>query len=128
MNEFTILAIVTIITALMWVPYVLDRISRQGLLVTVGYPEVPAQSPWAERAKRAHANAIENLVVFATLLIILYLQGAFDPLTLLASKIYGVARFVHFFVYMLRIPWLRTLAYFAGFAAQMMLAVKIFAS
>ena len=68
--EITYLVWVTILTALMWIPYVLDRMTTWGLTDTVGYPEAPKlQSPWARRMKSAHANAVENLVIFATLVL-----------------------------------------------------------
>lgn len=128
MNEFTLLATVATFTAIMWVPYVLDRIHRQGILDTVGYPEVHAQSPWAQRAIRAHANAVENLAVFTALLIVLYLQDGLGPDSLLAAQIFTSARIVHFLVYVGGIPWLRTAAFLAGFAAQMMLAANVLAT
>ena len=69
--EIAYLVWVTIFTALIWIPYILDRIAVWGLTDTVGYPEAPKpQSPWARRMKAAHANAIENLVVFATLVLV----------------------------------------------------------
>jgi len=67
-TELMYLVAVTAFTGLMWVPYILDRIAVWGLADTVGYPETPKpQSPWARRMKSAHANAVENLVVFAAL-------------------------------------------------------------
>lgn len=67
---------VTILTAVIWIPYVLDRIAVWGLSDTVGYPENPRpQSPWARRMKSAHANAVENLVVFATLVLVANAMG-----------------------------------------------------
>ena len=63
-TELLYLALVTTFTGLLWVPYVLDRIAVGGLIEAVGYPANPKpQSPWAQRLKKAHANAIENLVV-----------------------------------------------------------------
>ena len=80
--EITYLVWVTILTALMWIPYVLDRMTTWGLTDTVGYPEAPKlQSPWARRMKSAHANAVENLVIFATLV--------------LAANALGVSNLVH---------------------------------
>jgi len=55
MNELEILTLVTLMTAMMWLPYVFDRIIRQGLVRTVGYPETPVTlAPWAQRAQQAH--------------------------------------------------------------------------
>ena len=75
-TELTCLVWVTILTALIWIPYVLDRIAVWGIADTVGYPESPkVQSPWARRMKAAHANAIENLIVFAILVLVANVVG-----------------------------------------------------
>src|SRR6185312_15563872 len=64
--ELYYLVLSTAFTAVLWVPYVLDRFMIRGIAGTVGYPESPKPaSPWAERLKAAHGNAVENLVVFA---------------------------------------------------------------
>ena len=124
--ELTYLVWTTILTALMWVPYVLDRIAVWGIADTVGYPEAPKpQSPWARRMKAAHANAIENLVVFATLVLVANALGISNAATVFAASLYFWARFVHLVVYTLALPWVRTLAFAAGFAAQAIFAWQL---
>ena len=64
-TELTYLTWVTTLTALIWIPYILNMIMVRGLVDAVGYPEDPAPlSPWAASMKAAHSNAVENLVVF----------------------------------------------------------------
>jgi len=122
-TELMYLVLVTTLTALMWIPYVLDRMAVWGLTDTVGYPENPKpQSPWARRMKAAHANAVENLVVFAALVLAVRAAGAGSATTVLACQIYFWARLVHFAAYTLALPWVRTLGFAGGFVAQMMLA------
>ena len=61
-TELTYLALVTTLTALIWIPYILNMIMVRGLIDAVGYPQDPAPlSPWAASMKAAHANAVENL-------------------------------------------------------------------
>jgi hypothetical protein len=63
-TELLYLTWVTVLTGLLWVPYVLDRLAVRGLADTVGYPENPKpQSPWAQRLARAHANAVVPLLM-----------------------------------------------------------------
>jgi len=125
----TYLAYVTILTALMWVPYVLDRMMVWGLTDTVGYPADPKpQSPWAERLKKAHANAIENLVVFAVLVFCAHGMGITGDLIGTAAMIYFWSRLVHAISYTMAMPWVRTLGFTGGFVAQMMVAYAIVAS
>jgi uncharacterized MAPEG superfamily protein len=124
--ELMYLLAVTILTALIWIPYVLDRIAVWGLADTVGYPEVPKpQSPWAVRMKAAHANAIENLVVFAALVLIANALGVSNSATGFAASLYFWARLVHLIAYTLAWPWIRTLAFTGGFAAQAILAWQL---
>jgi len=127
MNELEVLALISALTAMMWMPYVIERIYQQGLMATVGYPDTPASvAPWADRAKKAHQNALENLVIFAALVLALQFSKGTSELTLLAAQIYVVSRVVHYVCYLLAIPWLRTLAFFGGFLAQLILAVTLF--
>src|SRR5512136_1786565 len=99
-TELMYLVAVTALTGLMWIPYILDRIAVWGLADTVGYPESPKpQSPWARRMKSAHANAVENLVVFAALVLAAHAAGVSNNATVLACAVYFWARVVHFFAY-----------------------------
>ena len=126
--ELTYLTWVTLLTALLWVPYILDRLRVRVLPDTVGYPTDPKpQSPWAVRLKAAHANAAENLVVFATLVLVAHALGIANAAVASAAMLYFWARVVHALAYTLAWPWARTLAFAAGFVAQMMVAWQILA-
>ena len=125
-TELLSLVWVTILTAVMWIPYVLDRVAVLGLRDTVGYPLEPKpQSPWARRMKAAHDNAVENLVVFAALVLVANTLGISNGVTALAASLYFWARFVHVIAYTFALPWIRTLAFVAGFVAQAVFAWQI---
>lgn len=122
-TELFYLAAVAVLTGMLWVPYVLDRFARRGIVDTVGYPEHPApQSAWATRLIRAHANAVENLVVFATLVLAAHAAGITGSVVAAACVTYFWARLVHVIAYTLAWPWIRTLAFVAGFCAQAVIA------
>jgi uncharacterized MAPEG superfamily protein len=107
---------------------VLDRIAVRGITDTVGYPEQPKpQSGWAVRLQKAHGNAVENLVVFATLVLTAHATGVSSSATVIAAQLYFWARLVHAVAYTLAWPWVRTLAFGAGFAAQAMIAWSLLA-
>jgi uncharacterized MAPEG superfamily protein len=126
--EICYLAWVTVLTGLLWVPYILDRVAVRGLQDAVGYPENPKpQSPWAQRLMKAHTNAVENLVVFATLVLIANALGISSPAIASSAMVYFWARVVHAGAYTLGIPWVRTLAFTAGFLAQACIAWQILA-
>ena len=126
--ELTYLVWVTVLTALIWIPYILDRLMVWGLSDTVGYPENPKpQSPWARRMKSAHANAVENLVIFAALVLAAQVAGVSNGTTVLACTLYFWARLVHLLAYTFALPWIRTLAFAVGFACQLALAWQLLA-
>ena len=125
-TELLYLALVSVFTALLWLPYILDRIAVRGLVDTVGYPSDPKpQSPWAVRMRKAHSNAVENLVVFATLVLVAHALGVSNAAIAGASVAYFWARVVHALAYTFAIPWVRTLAFTVGFFAQAVIAWQI---
>lgn len=125
-TELLYLAYVAALTGLLWIPYILDRVAVRGLLDAVGYPENPKpQSPWAQRLMKAHANAVENLVVFATLVLAAHALGITNPAVATACAVYFWARVVHVLSYTFAIAWVRTLAFAVGFVAQAFIAWQI---
>jgi uncharacterized MAPEG superfamily protein len=125
--ELYFLTMAAVATILMWIPYTVARIFTRGLMATLSDP-TSSQKPdpaWAQRARRAHANSIENLAVFAPLVIVTALIGVSTSATLLAAKLYLAARLVHYFVYAAGIPVLRTLAFVTGVAATLVFAAAI---
>jgi len=127
-TELLYLVYVTVLTGLLWVPYILDRIAKWGLIGAVGYPDnPPAQSPWARRLMKAHFNAVENLVVFAALVLAAHALGVSNSAIATAAMVYFWARVVHVIAYTLAWPWVRTLAFAVGFFAQAVIAWQILA-
>jgi uncharacterized MAPEG superfamily protein len=118
--------LVTTFTGLLWLPYIIDRILVRGLVDAVGYAENPKpQSPWAQRLMKAHANAVENLVVFATLVLLANALGVTGPAIAASAAVYFWARLVHAAAYAFAVPWLRTLSFAVGFLSQVCIAWQI---
>ena len=125
-TELLYLTFVTALTGLLWVPYILDRLLVRGLMDAVGYPDNPKpQSPWAQRLMKAHANAVENLVVFASLVLLAHAAGVTSTAIGTAAVVYFWARVVHALAYTFAVPWVRTLSFTAGFLAQAFIAWQL---
>jgi len=126
-KEMMWLTLTGLMTALFWVPYVLNRIAVRGLMPAMGYggSDAKPHSPWAERAMSAHKNAVENLVVFAALALAVELTKSNSAITALACAVYFWARLVHFIVYTAKIPVVRTLSFAVGWAAVVALALAL---
>ena len=122
------LTLTVILTGVMWVPYILDRIVVRGLMGAMANParNDKPQSPWAQRLYFAHTNAVENLIIFAPLVLILDAQGYSTEGTVIACAVYFWARLAHAIVYTMGVPVLRTLAFAVGFVAQVALALAVF--
>ncbi len=127
-KELFWLTLTVILTGLLWVPYILDRITVRGLMGAMANPSRTdkPQTPWAQRLYFAHTNAVENLVVFASLVLILDAIGRSTPATVAACAVYFWARLAHAVIYALGIPVARTLAFAVGFVAQAVLALAVF--
>ncbi|MFL9880782.1 MAPEG family protein [Herbaspirillum rhizosphaerae] len=126
-SELYYLTLISLMTAVMWMPYTVARILTRGLRLSLANPDPshPPDPAWAQRAQRAHANAIENLAVFAPLVLIAAAMGISTPSTVFAAKLYLFARLVHYCVYAAGIPVARTLAFVTGSGATLVFAFVI---
>ncbi len=127
-KELYWLAATVLMTAVFWMPYIIQRIVERGLWNALyeAQGETDTRTPWANRMMRAHANAVENLAIFAPLVLLLHAQGIATPFTANASAIYFFARAVHYLVFSLGIPLLRVPAFLVGFTCQMAIAMALF--
>ena len=125
-SELMSLTWVTALTAIMWMPYILNMIAVRGLMDAVGYPEDPKPlSGWAAKMEAAHSNAIENLVVFAALVLIADAANVSNATTVLACQLYFWARLVHLLSYTFAVPFVRTIAFTVGFFCQAALILQL---
>ncbi|GAB4570043.1 MAG: MAPEG family protein [Haliangiales bacterium] len=81
---------------------------------------------WAKRGERAHANLTENLAPFAILVLVAHVSGAANETTALGARIFFWARVAHAAVYIIGVPYLRTLVFFAGVAGEVIILTQLF--
>src|SRR6516164_7230247 len=127
MNEaLKYLALTSVFTGLLWVPYILNEILVRGLVDAVGYPPNPKPlAPWAQRMRAAHYNAVENLVVFAALVLVAEIAGVRSAAMPSCAVVYFWARVVLAPAYTFAIPWVRTLAFIVDVGCQLCIASDI---
>ncbi|MEK9725040.1 MAG: MAPEG family protein [Rhodospirillaceae bacterium] len=126
--ELKMLALTAVFTAAVWLPYILAHILNVGLLPVLTYTADGTPMPaWAERAKKAHYNAIEGLAPFAALVLVAHAAGISNGATQTAAMAYFWLRVAHYFVYMAGIPFARTLTFAGAWAAQLCIAYQILA-
>ncbi len=127
-KEIFWLMLTIILTGLMWIPYILDRSAVRGLAVAMGNPSPSdkPQSAWAQRMIAAHDNAVENLVLFAPLVLVANALQISTGTTAAACAVYFWARLAHVIAYSLGIPVLRTLVWTVSWLALAALVLAIF--
>src|SRR5262249_37639078 len=88
---------------------VLAATAQVGLPRLAGNREnMPELTGLAGRAQRAHRNMLENLVLFAALVLIAQLTGRTNALTQVGAMLFFWGRVAYAVIYIAGIPWLRT--------------------
>jgi uncharacterized MAPEG superfamily protein len=126
-TELLWLTLTILMTALIWVPYIINRMREHGPWPALWnpQPDTRPKAPWAERLMRAHANAVENLVVFAPLVLAVQATGSGTAATAAACGIYFFVRLAHMLLYAFAVPLLRSVAFLVGVACQMTLGLTL---
>src|SRR6201998_1199480 len=127
-RELFWLTLTVILTGLLWIPYIVNRAQVRGMLGAMANPSRndKPHAEWATRLMFAHDNAVENLVVFAPLVLLRAELHYSTKWTVYATAVYFWARVAHLIVYTMGLPVFRTLAFTVGFFAQVVLALAIF--
>lgn len=127
-TELYWLTLTVLMTALFWLPYILDRLAVRGIVPALADTRPEGGGPhslWAQRAIRAHTNAVENLAIFVPAVLVAHLLNISTPATRMAVVVYFIARLIHFIVYTAGVPVARTLAFAVGWGAQMVILLSI---
>ena len=118
-TDLKYLAYTAMLTAALWIPYVVSQVMANGFLTPANYKDpTPRTVPlWGKRADRAYLNAVEVFAPFAALVVIVQLTGKADATTAFWAMWFFWMRLAHAVVYLLAIPYVRTLVFTLGFVA-----------
>jgi uncharacterized MAPEG superfamily protein len=107
-------------------------VAVSGATLQVGLPALagnreglPPFTGWAGRAQRAHRNMLENLVLFAALVLIATTADRTNAVTLLGAQLFFWARLAYAFVYLAGIPWLRTAVWTVSVVGLILIFVQL---
>jgi uncharacterized MAPEG superfamily protein len=107
-------------------------IAVHGALMQVGLPMLagnregmPEIRGWGGRAARAHRNMLENLVLFAVLVLAAVVAGKTNDTTLLGAQIFLYARIAYALVYIAGLPWIRTAVWGVSVIGLAMIFVQL---
>jgi len=109
------------LTLLVWstaLAFIQMLIAVSGATLQLGLPKLAgnreALAPlagWAGRADRAYKNMLENLLLFAVLVLAVEVTDKDDEMTGLGAQLFFWARCVYAIVYIGGVPWLRTIVW-----------------
>jgi uncharacterized MAPEG superfamily protein len=118
-TDLKYLALTAILTASLWIPYIACQVMTNGNLTPQNYIDpTPRPVPlWGMRANRTYVNAVESFAPFAALVIVAHLAGKANATTAFLATSFFWLRLAHAVVYLLGIPYLRTVIYTLGYVA-----------
>jgi uncharacterized MAPEG superfamily protein len=112
-TDLRYLAYTAMLTATLWIPYVVSQVQANGFLTPANYRDpTPRPVPlWGKRADRTYLNALEVFAPFAALVLIAHVTGKANGMTAFWLRL------SHAVVYLFAIPYIRTLLFTLGFVA-----------
>ena len=112
--------------------FVLVLIAASGAQLQVGLEklagnreDLPEMTGWAGRAQRAHRNMLENLILFAILVLVAQAAGVRNGMTLLGAQLFFWGRVAHAVLYVAGIPWARTAAWGVSVIGLILIALQL---
>ena len=107
-------------------------VAVSGATLQVGLPSLagnrdnlPALTGWAGRARCAHRNMLENIVLFAALVLVAHAAGISNAMTLLGAQLFFWGRLAHAVIYVAGIPWLRTAAWAVSAVGMVLIFLQL---
>ncbi len=115
--EVKYLALTALLTASLWIPYIVAQVVTNGVLEAQNYVD-PTQRPvplWGQRAYRAHLNAVETFAPFGALVVLIQITGKNDWMTAFWATSFFWLRLAHAIIFLAAVPFLRTIIFVLGY-------------
>ena len=123
------------LTYLVWsaaLTVVMVVIAVSGAQLQVGLPtlagnreDLPEITGWAGRARRAHANMLESLILFAILVLTAKAAGISNAMTVLGAQLFFWSRVAYAVIYIAGIPWVRTAAWAVSVVGLLLIFLQL---
>jgi uncharacterized MAPEG superfamily protein len=126
-TELKYLAFTALLTASLWIPYVVAQVTTNGPLAPENYvdPTMRPLSNWGKRADRAYINAVETFAPFAAMVLLVQVTSKADSMTAFWATSYFWLRVAHAVIYLAGTPYLRTLTFALGYVCVVGLFVEL---
>jgi uncharacterized MAPEG superfamily protein len=124
--ELMLLAWAVALTLVQMLVAVAGSASQVGVMPLFGNREgLPMPTGWAGRAHRAHHNMLENLVLFAALVLICAVTNKTNATTLLGAQLFFWARLAYAVIYVAGVPYLRTASWLVSVIGLVLIFLQL---
>src|SRR5713226_4866120 len=123
------------LTLLIWsvaLTFIQMLIAVSGATLQVGLPklagnraDVPRLTGWAGRAQRAHYNMLENMVLFAILVLTAELTDKDNAMIRLGAQLFFWGRLAYAIIFIAGIPWARTAVWSVSVVGLILIFVQL---
>lgn len=120
------LALTCMLSAMMWIPYIVNAIVVRGFNDAFKFPKQPALlADWAIRLRKIHCESAESLTVFGMLVLTLHVSDGHTRFTESACILYFWSRFAHAFFYAFRVRVITSLAFAMSWLCILVLGASL---
>ena len=126
-SDLTLLVCAVVLTAVQAIVAGMGANRQAGLATMAGNRErLPEILGWPGRAARAHRNMLENLPLFAALVLIAHVAGRTNATSILGEHIFVWSRLIYVVVYTVGVPWLRSAVFAVSVVGMGLVLIQLF--
>ena len=102
-------------------------ILSNGLMAQAGSrDELPEKRVFHARVTRLRDNMIENLLMFAPVVLVAQAMGVSNDMTILGAQLFFFSRLAHAIIYLAAVPLVRPIAFAVAWAGIILIACQLF--
>lgn len=102
-------------------------ILSNGLIAQAGSrDELPEKKVFHARVTRLRDNMIENLLMFAPVVLVAQAMGVSNDMTILGAQLFFFGRLAHAVIYLMAVPLVRPVAFAVAWAGIILIARQLF--
>ncbi len=125
-QDLTLLACAVVLTFLQGIVAGMGANRQMGLPTMAGNRErLPEILGWPGRAARAHRNMLENLPLFAALVLIAHVAGRTNGVSILGEHIFVWSRLVYAVVYAVGVTGLRSVVFAVSVGGMVLVLLQL---
>ncbi|MEH6636487.1 MAG: MAPEG family protein [Halioglobus sp.] len=102
-------------------------ILSNGLMAQAGSrDELPEKRVFHARVTRLRDNMMENLLMFAPVVLVAQAMGVSNDMTILGAQLFFFSRLAHAIIYLAAVPLVRPIAFAVAWAGIILIARQLF--